>query len=137
MPILEQNTELREVLKRARTIAVVGLSDKPWRDSYVVTDYMKRRGYHIIPVNPHIHSVFGVRSVPSLRAIGTPVDIVNVFRKPEAVPEIVQDAIATGAHTLWLQSGIIHHEAALLASEAGMNVVMDHCIRVAHTLLIR
>ena len=137
MPVIEDDDRLREILSRARTIAVVGLSANPWRDSHSVSAYMLSRGYSIIPVNPHIESVFGIKAVPSLSAISTSVDIVNVFRRPEHVPGIVDEALARGVPTLWLQTGIIHPEATSRASNAGMNVIVDSCIRVVCSLLLR
>jgi predicted CoA-binding protein len=137
MPLVEDKETLRQILLNARTIAVVGLSEKPWRDSHTVSAYLQDKGYRIIPVNPVISAVLGVTSVPRLEDIEEQVHIVDVFRRPEHVPAIVESAIAIGAETLWLQSGIIHEAAAIRASEAGMNVVMDRCIRVAHSLLVR
>jgi predicted CoA-binding protein len=136
MPIVDNTEQLREILRSARTIAVVGLSDKPWRDSFTVASFMQSRGYRIIPVNPLISSALGTKALPSLDLIKEPVDIVNVFRRPEFVPDIAASAISIGARTLWLQAGIIHQEAAERASKAGLNVVMDRCIRVAYTLLL-
>ena len=137
MPVVERNNQVRDILKQARTIAVVGLSDKPWRDSYTVTSFMLARGYTIIPVNPTIDSVFGITAIPSLLAANANVDIVNVFRRPEFVPEIVEEAISRRFPTLWLQTGIVHEVATGRAVASGMNVIVDRCIRVAYTLLIR
>lgn len=137
MPLIDDDAGLRRILKNAETIAVVGLSDKSWRDSYTVTEYMLRKGYTIIPVNPHASTVFGIPAAPNLDEITDKPDIVNVFRRAEHVPAIVESAIRIGAGTLWLQSGILHEEAAERASAAGLDVVMDRCIRVAHTLLVR
>ncbi len=137
MPLLEDNKQIREVLVDARTIAVVGLSDKPWRDSHTVAEFLKSRGYRIIPVNPNITSVLGLKAVSLLEDIREPVDIVNVFRRSEHVPDVVESAIAINAKTIWMQSGVRDEAAARRASEAGLNVVMDRCIRVAYTLLVR
>jgi len=136
MPIVDDDAVIREILVNAKTIAVVGLSDKPWRDSYTVAEFLKGQGYLIVPVNPMIQSVFGLPAVSSLEGISRKVDIVNVFRRPEHIPAIVEAAIAIHARTVWMQSGIIHEPAARRASNAGLNVVMDRCIRVAHTLLV-
>jgi predicted CoA-binding protein len=98
---------------------------------------MLSRGYSIIPVNPNITSVFGIKAVPSLSAITTGIDIVNVFRRAEHIPGIVEESLARHVPTLWLQTGIVHPEATTRASEAGMNVIVDRCIRVVSSLLLR
>jgi len=115
-----------------RTIAVVGLSDQPFRPSYGVSQYMQRQGYTIIPVNPTIRSVLGLPAYPSLAAIGQPIELVDVFRRSEYVAEIVDEAIAAGARGLWLQMGVIDRAAAERARAAGLFVVMDRCIKVEH-----
>jgi hypothetical protein len=137
MSLLLKNEDLARVLRSARTIAMIGLSDKPWRDSYAVAGFLKSRGYRIVPVNPTIPSALGIPAVPSLTDVEEPVDIVNVFRRAEFVPDIVNETIALGIGTLWLQSGIQHDYAARRAADASINVIMDRCIAVAHTLLIR
>jgi predicted CoA-binding protein len=124
--------EIREILKSARVIAVVGLSDKPDRDSYRVAAYMQRAGYRIIPVNPAVKEVLGEKSYPSLRDVPEKIDVVDVFRKPDAVPAIVEDAIAVGAKVVWMQDGIAHNEAADRARAAGLKVVMDRCVLREH-----
>jgi hypothetical protein len=137
MPLLERDEEIRDLLRKSGTIAVVGVSDKPWRDSHTVSLYMLNHGYTVIPVNPMISSVFNIRSVPVLADIREHVDIVNVFRRVEYVADIIADAIAIGAGAVWLQSGIHDDRSARRACDAGLSVVMDRCIRVAHTLLVR
>jgi predicted CoA-binding protein len=124
--------EISRLLNRAKTIAVVGLSDNPERDSYRVAAYLQKQGYKIIPVNPNASEILGEKSYASLKDVPGPVDIVNVFRKPDAVPGIVDDAIAIHAGSVWMQSGIAHNEAAKKASAAGMTVVMSRCIMVEH-----
>lgn len=124
-----------EILKGARTIAVVGLSSKPWRPSYGVAEYMQRAGYRIIPVNPNEREVLGEKSYPSLEAVPERVDIVNVFRRSEFVPEIVESAIRIGARVVWLQEGVRHDEAAERARQAGLEVVQDRCILKEHRRL--
>jgi hypothetical protein len=124
--------EIRNILNSARTIAVVGLSDKPDRDSYRVADYLKRAGYRIIPVNPAITEVLGEKSYPGLRDIPEKIDVVDIFRKPDAVPPIVDDAIAIGAKVVWMQDGIVHNEAAARARAAGLTVVMSKCMLREH-----
>lgn len=124
--------EIRRLLQQARTIAVVGLSDKPDRDSFRVAHYLKAHGYRIIPVNPNLTEVLGERACASLRDVPEPVDIVDIFRKPEAVPAIVEDAIAIGAKAVWMQEGIAHNAAADRARAAGLQVVMSKCILKEH-----
>ena len=122
------DSELKQLLQNTRTIAVVGLSEKPDRPSHHVAAYLQSVGFRIIPVNPSVVSTLGERSYPTLRDIPEPVDMVDVFRRSEAVPQIAQDAIAIGARSLWLQEGVIHEEAAAVAQAAGLQVVMDRCI---------
>ncbi|GMU24270.1 MAG: hypothetical protein AMXMBFR13_43450 [Phycisphaerae bacterium] len=124
--------EIRQILSEARSIAVVGLSDKPDRDSHRVARYMQEQGYHIIPVNPTITSALGERARASLRDVKDRVDIVDIFRRPEAIPGIVDDAISIGARVIWMQSGLAHNAAASRARAAGLQVVMNHCIMVEH-----
>ena len=123
-----------DLLSRAKTIAVVGLSDDPARASHGVSKYMMRQGYHIIPVNPQVQEVFGLPSYSTLADIPafTTVDIVNIFRRPEFVPEIVAQAITRHVPCVWMQLGVVHEEAAERGREAGILVVMDACIMVAH-----
>ncbi len=128
-------SSIPEILKSSKTIAVVGLSNNPMRPSNGVAEYMKRAGYRIIPVNPNETQVLGERSYVRLEDIPEKVDIVDVFRRPEFVPEIVESAIAIGAKTVWLQEGVIHEAAAEHARAAGLNVVMDRCILKDHRKL--
>ncbi|MDW8355930.1 MAG: CoA-binding protein [Bryobacterales bacterium] len=124
-----------ELLRSARTIAVVGLSSKPWRPSHGVAEYMQRAGYRIIPVNPNETEVLGEKAYPRLEAVPEKVDIVNVFRRPEFVLEIVEAAIRVGAPAIWLQEGVVNEEAAQRARQAGLFVVMDRCILKEHRRL--
>jgi predicted CoA-binding protein len=124
-----------EILRSARTIAVVGLSNKRFRPSYGVTEYLQRAGYRIIPVNPQETTVLGEKSYPDLDSVPDPVDIVDIFRRSEFVPEIVEAAIRKGAKVVWMQEGVIHEEAARRAEAAGLTVVMDHCILKEHRRL--
>jgi len=128
---------LRAILNRTKTIAVVGASTDLWRPSFGVTDYLRRVGYRVIPVNPMAlgQSLHGEPFQASLLDIREPVDLVNVFRRPEAIPDVVEDAIAIGAPAIWLQLGIRHKAAARRAENAGMTVVMDRCISVEHRRL--
>jgi uncharacterized protein len=121
-----------ELLKSSRTIAVVGLSGKRFRPSYGVADYMLRNGYRIIPVNPFEETVLGEKCYPNLDSIPERVDIVDIFRRPEFVPEIVEAAIRIGARAVWMQEGVVHEEAAERARAAGLEVVMDRCILKDH-----
>ncbi len=130
-------SNIPEILKSSKTIAVVGLSSSPMRPSNGVSEYMKRAGYRIIPVNPNETEVLGERCYARLEDIPEKVDIVDVFRRSEFVPEIVESAIAIGAKTVWMQEGVIHEEAAERARSAGLSVVMDRCILKDHRKLMR
>jgi hypothetical protein len=123
-----------ELLKQAKTIAVVGLSDDPGRPSYRVSSYLQTRGYRIVPVNPKLSEVLGEKAYASLSeaAKAAQIDIVDVFRHPEAVPAIVDEVLSLGIPALWLQEGVIHEEAAGKARQAGVLVVMDRCILKEH-----
>jgi len=121
-----------EILESVKTIAVVGISNKPDRASYGVSAQMQKRGYQIVPVNPVLRNVLGEPCYPSLREIPFPVDMVNVFRSPEFVPEIVEDTIAIGAKYLWLQEGVVHPEAIAHAEANGIRVVADLCLYKEH-----
>jgi predicted CoA-binding protein len=128
--------QMKEMLTNARTIAVVGLSDNPDRASYGVAAYLQRAGYRIIPVNPVLKGpVLGEQPVASLRDIKEPIDIVDIFRRSEDVPPVVEEAIAVGARAVWLQLGIVNDEAAAAAQAAGLDVVQDKCIKVEHAVL--
>jgi uncharacterized protein len=127
--------ELRAILASSKTIAVVGLSDNPDRPSHSVAAYLQAHGYRIIPVNPRISEALGEKAYPSVRDIPVSVDVVEIFRRSEAVPPIVEDAIARGAKVVWMQVGVINDEAAVRARAAGLKVVMDTCMRVIHQLL--
>ena len=123
---------IRNLLERSRTIAVVGLSDSPLRPSHGVSAYMQAQGYRIIPVNPKIQGALGEKSYPSLLEVPETIDIVNVFRRPEFVEEIVDQAIRLGIPAVWMQEGVIHPTAAEKARKAGMFVAMDLCILKEH-----
>lgn len=131
--------DIREILKQARIIAVVGLSPDPHRTSHAIASYLQAQGYRIIPVNPKEsgNTILGERVYPDLPSIPHPVDIVNVFRRPEEVMPHAEEAIRIAAPVLWLQVGVINEEAARRAREAGMTVVMDRCIMVDHRSLLR
>ena len=120
------------ILESYRRIAMVGLSSNPFRPSHFAAIYLIAEGYDVIPVNPRESSVLGRPCHPSLAAIPGPAEIVDIFREPGAVPGIVEEAIATGAKVIWMQLGIIHEEAAERARQAGLEVVMDRCIKIEH-----
>jgi hypothetical protein len=126
--------EMRQILADAKTVAVVGLSDKRDRPSYGVAAYLQQQGYRIIPVNPNLTAVLGERAYPAVTAIPTEIaiDVVEIFRRPEHVPPVVEEAIAVGAKVVWMQQGIVHEAAAQRAEEAGLTVVMDACMAAVH-----
>lgn len=126
------NDEIRELLANTRTIAVVGLSSDPMRASFGVSQYMQRGGYRIIPVNPNERMVLGEKSYNSLAEVPEKIDLVDVFRRPEFVPEIVDEVIRLKIPALWLQEGVVHQAAAKKAREAGVVVVMDKCVLKEH-----
>ncbi len=126
---------IRRVLTETRSIAVVGLSANWHRPSFFAAKYMLDQGYTIIPVNPAYDEVLGQKCYPSLRDIPVPVDMVDVFRKPEDVMPVVDEAIAIGAKTLWLQLGVINEEAVARAEAAGLQVVMDRCVKIEYARL--
>ena len=120
------------MLKQAKTIAVVGLSDSPFRASHGVSAYMQAQGYKIVPVNPTIESALGENSYPSLLDVKEKIDIVDVFRRSEFVPELVDQAIQLKVPVIWMQEGVVHEQAADKARKAGITVVMDKCILKEH-----
>ena len=124
-----------ELLKEYKTIAVVGLSSHPWRASYSVSQYMQNAGYRIIPVNPLEEEVLGEESYPTLDDVPEPFEIVDIFRRSEFVPEIVDEAIKLRLPIIWMQEGVVHEAAADRARKAGIFVVMDKCILKAHHAL--
>jgi predicted CoA-binding protein len=128
--------EIADILRGARTIAVVGISDKPERESHTVAKYIQDQSYRVIPVNPMLERVLDEPCYPSLLDIPERIDIVDIFRRPEAVPEVVDQAIEIGAKVVWMQLGIVHEAAAEKAQQAGLEVVMDRCIRREHLRLI-
>jgi uncharacterized protein len=127
-----ESDRITKLLQSAKTIAVVGLTDTPTRPSYGVSHYMRSQGHRIIPVNPNITQWEGEKAYPSLLDLPEKIDIVNVFRRPEAVPDVVEQAIQIEAPVIWMQEGVVHHEAAEKARQAGIFVVMDKCILKEH-----
>jgi predicted CoA-binding protein len=129
---LNGDKTVRKILDETKTIAVVGLSSRRERPGYYVPAYLQRKGYRIIPVNPALSEALGEKAYPNLPSVPEPVDLVLLFRRSEAVPPFVEDAIRIGARAVWMQSGIANDEAAGSARGAGMDVVMDRCIMVEH-----
>ncbi|MEX2116081.1 MAG: CoA-binding protein [Bacteroidota bacterium] len=135
MPI-EDDSTIQTILKVSKTIALVGASENPNRDSNRIMRFLMDRGYVVHPVNPQYASVLGRKCFPDLSSVPVPIDIVDVFRNPDAVPAIVEEAIVVKAKVLWLQFGVVHEEAARNAEKHGVSVIMDHCIAVDHRRLI-
>ena len=127
---------MKDILLSAKTIASVGLSSNQEKESYWIVSYLKDQGYGIIPVNPTADEILGEKAFPDLESVPEKIDVVQVFRKPEDVPPVVDSAIKVGAKVVWMQEGIVHEEAAQKAREAGLQVVMDACMRVTHRRLI-
>ena len=127
--------DIPAILKKSKTIAVVGLSDRPDRPSYQVASYLLEHGYKIIPVNPNIKEWKGMRAYSSLLEIKEKIDVVDIFRKSEDVSPVVDEAIKIGAKTVWMQLGIVNEQAAEKAGKAGLNVVMDKCMKIEHEKL--
>ncbi len=132
-----EKNEIADLLRTSRVIAVVGLSSNPLRPSHGVAGYMQEHGYRIIPVNPQETEVLGEKAYPSLEDVPGKIDIVNIFRRSDFVPPIVEDAIRLGARAVWMQEGVVHEQAAARARAAGLIVVMDRCILKEHRRLAR
>lgn len=128
--------DMRDILRGVETIAVVGLSPNPFRPSYGVAGYLQRAGYRIVPVNPNYSEVLGERSYPSLSAVPFPIDIADIFRRPDALPEVVEDAIRANVSRLWFQIGVVNVPAIQRALDAGIQVVVDRCLKVEHGRLL-
>jgi predicted CoA-binding protein len=137
MATLAQRDPISEILKHARNIAVVGLSSSPLRPSHGVAAYMQTQGYHIIPVNPNIEEALGEQAYPSLMKVPEKIDIVDIFRRSNAVAEVVDQAIELKVPAIWMQEGVIDEKAAAKARAAGIFVVMDRCILVEHRARFR
>ncbi len=134
MPI-EDDAAIRRILQTAKTVAVVGASTKPYRDSNRIADFLIRQGYTVIPVNPAYAETNGLKCYPDLRSVPVPIDIVDVFRNPDEIDDTVDEAIAVKARTLWLQLGVVNEAAARRAEAAGIQVIMDHCIAIDYQRL--
>ncbi|MBV5120296.1 CoA-binding protein [Bacillus halotolerans] len=126
--------EIKEILDGSKRIAVVGLSDRPDRTSYMVSKAMQDAGYEIIPVNPTIEETLGVKAVSSLKEIDGPIDIVNVFRRSEQLPDVAKEFLGTDAPVFWAQQGLVNEEAYQMLKDDGRTVIMDLCIKVAHAV---
>lgn len=131
------NEQLKEILEKTKTIAVIGLSDNPERTSYQISKEMQKAGYKIIPVNPMVDEVLGEKSYHSLADIDIPFDMINVFRRSEFLPDIAKEAAQTDCRIFWAQQGIINEEAYNYLKERGFTVIMDMCIKVVHSVLVK
>jgi predicted CoA-binding protein len=129
--------EIKAILEKYKTVAIVGLSPKPERDSYKVAKYLKENHYRIVPVNPGQKEILGEKCYPNLKAIPFPIDVVDIFRKPEAISPVVDDGIEIGAKVVWMQLGLAHNQAADKARKAGLEVVMNKCIKIEHVNMER
>jgi len=134
--MIENDDQLSEIIRNAKTIAVVGASPDPKRDSHRIMEYLVRVGYDAIPINPNYEKVLGKKCFPTLKSAGKQIDIVDVFRRSEFVNEVARDAVAADAKALWMQLGVVNEAAAQYAIDHGMKVVMDRCIMVEHRRLI-
>ncbi len=133
---IETDAELRQILKTVKTVACVGVSSNPEKASYEIFQYLADAGYHMIPVNPTTPEILGRKSYPDVPSIPEKVDVVQIFRKPEDVPPIVEQAIKAGAKVVWMQEGIVNQEAAATAEKAGLQVVMNRCMMKTHQRLL-
>ena len=133
---MNSDHELKQILQTAKTIASVGVSSNKLKESYSIASYLKSQGYRVIPVNPTVPELLGEKSYPDVVSIPEKIDVVQVFRRPEDVPPVVEDAIKAGAKVVWMQEGIVNEEAAQKARAAGLQVVMDTCMRATHRRLI-
>jgi len=136
VPWVDDIAGLRRVLAQSRTLAIVGLSGNWYRPSYFAAKYMQDHGYRVIPVNPNYDEVLGQRCYPALADIPEPVDLVDCFRKPDEMPALAGETVAIGAKVLWMQLGIRNDEAARTASDAGLAVVMNRCVKIEHARIM-
>ena len=133
---MNNDQTMKDILLATKTIASVGLSSNTEKESYWIVSYLKDQGYHTIPVNPTATEILGEKAYPDLESVPEKIDVVQVFRKPEDVMPVVEDAIKVGAKVVWMQEGIVNEQAAQKAREAGLQVVMDACMRATHRRLI-
>ena len=136
MAIIDDIAGIRRILTRSHTLAVVGISANWYRPSYFAAKYMQDHGYRIVPVNPNYTEILGERVYPDLASIPDPIDIVDCFRQPEEMIPLAQQAVAIGAKVLWMQLGIRNDEAASIASAAGLEVVMNRCVKIEHARIL-
>jgi predicted CoA-binding protein len=136
VPIEDEQT-LEAILRASKTIAVVGASPKPWRDSGSIGQYLIDKGYDVYPVNPKYQEVLGKKCYPDLKSLPVKIDIVDVFRNPDEIDDVIEEAIAVHATTVWMQLGVVNETAAAKAEQAGLRVVMDRCIAVEHSRLMK
>lgn len=134
--MLTTDKEIQELLTETKTIAVVGASPKPWRDSGSIAAYLQKNGYKIFPVNPKYNDVLGMKCYANLKSIPEKIDLVDIFRNPEDVEPVIDEAIAIGAKAVWMQLGVVNEHAAAKAEQTGLQVVMDRCIAVEHRALM-
>jgi len=134
--IVDDVAGLTRILAQSRTIAVVGLSANWYRPSFFAAKYLQEHGYRVIPVNPNYTEVLGERCYPSVTAIPQPVDVVDAFRKADEMPALAREAVAKGARVLWMQLGVRNDVAARIASDAGLDVVMDRCMKIEHARIL-
>ena len=136
MPIIDDIAGIARILSRSHVIAVVGLSPNWYRPSYFAAKYMQEHGYRVVPVNPNAGEILGAACHPTIAAIPGAVDIVDCFRKPEEMPDLARAAVAKGAQVLWMQLGIRNEEAARIADAAGLDVVMNRCVKIEHARIM-
>lgn len=134
--MLTKDEELKKLLTETKSIAVVGASPKPWRDSGAIAEFLYKKGYKIFPVNPQYQEVLGMKCYPDLKSIPEKIDMVDIFRNPNEVGPVIDEAITIGAKSIWMQLGVVNENAALTAERAGLSVVMDRCISVEHHALM-
>lgn len=136
MTMITKEEDLKALLTEAKTIAVVGASPKPWRDSGAIAEFLVKKGYKVFPVNPQYQEVLGMKCYPDLKSIPETIDIVDIFRNPDDVMPVIEEAISVGARSVWMQLNVVNEQAAQKAEAAGLRVVMDLCIAVEHRALI-
>ena len=134
--MLTTNNEIKSLLTESKTIAVVGASPKPWRDSGAIAEFLVKKGYTVFPVNPKYEEILGMKSYPDLKSIPYKIDIIDIFRNPDDVLPLIDEAIAVGAHSIWMQLGVVNEAAAKKAEHAGLRVVMDRCIAIEYRALM-
>ena len=134
--MLTTDDEIKSLLTESKTIAVVGASPKPWRDSGAIAEFLIKKGYTVFPVNPKYEEILGMKSYPDLKSIPFKIDIVDIFRNPDDVLPVIDEAIAVGAKSIWMQLGVVNEAAAEKADHAGLVVVMDRCIAIEYRALM-